>query len=159
MRLAVIIVGLLLLLAVGWWRHEHPAYPAPVDASLYETDMTEALLRTILPALPPPAPPVCFLAFGDGRTSPSREFIARFAGSQPAVRSCAAAASPPIGRYFDASTGREGLIVHIVSFKEIIPGTCDYLVRFSNLPEGHDRFTYRIAKIGGDWVLESRRPA
>jgi hypothetical protein len=160
MRLAFIVIGLILLLAGGlWWRHQHPAHPAPVNAPSYETDMTEALLRKVLTELPPPVPPVCFLAFGDGRTSPSREFIARFTGSQPVVRSCGAAASPPIGRYFDAYTGREGLIVHIVSFKEIISGTSDYLVRFSNLPDGHDRFTYRIAHTGGEWLVKPRQPA
>ena len=157
----LLVLGLLLLLAGGlWsWRKHHPVHPPPVNAPIYETDMTEALLRQVLTEITPPVPTVCFLAFGDGRTSPSREFIARFTGTRPAVCSCGAAASPPIGRYFDAYTGREGLIVHIVSFKEFIPGTFDYVVRFSNLPDGHDRFTYRIAHLGGEWHIKPRSPA
>ena len=157
----LVALALLLLLAGGWWswRRAHPVHPGPVDAAIYETDMTEALLKRILPELPAPVPSVCFLAFGDGRTPPSREFLARFAGSTPAVCSCGSAASPPIGRYFDAYTGREGLIVHFVSFKEFIPGTFDYIVRFSNLPDGHDRFTYRVTRVGDEWVVKPRQPA
>ena len=159
MRLAIIVIGLGLVLAGGiWWRH-HPAHPAPVNASQYETDMTEELVRKILPELTPPIPLVCFLAFGEGRTAPSRAFIARFAGSRPAVHSCDSAASPPIGKYYDAFTGKQGLIVHIVSFKEVVPGTFDVLVSFSNLPPGHDQFAYRIAHLGGEWVVKSRKPA
>ena len=157
MRPAIIVIGLALVLAGGWWWLRPPSHPAPVIASIYETDMVEGLIRKVLAELPPPVPQVCFLAFGDGRTSPSRAFLARFTGSQPAVCSCAAAASPPIGKYFDASTGREGLIVHIASFKEVIPGSCDVLVRFSNMPPGHDRFTYRVINIGGDWTVKSRK--
>jgi hypothetical protein len=47
----------------------------------------------------------------------------------------------------------------IISFKELIPGTFDALVAFSNLPSGHDRFTYRVSNRGGEWKIESRKPA
>jgi hypothetical protein len=159
MRAVLIAVGLALAVAGGYWWLRPPKHPPPVNASLYETDMIEGLVRGILPQLPPPVPPVCFLAFGDGRTSPSRQFLARFAGSQPAVRSCGSAASPPIDKYFDVYTGRQGLIVHIVSFKQFTHGTFDVLVSFSNLPPGHDRFTYRISTIAGEWTVRSRKPA
>ncbi len=146
----------LVLLGGLWWWHR-PAHPAPVNASLYETDMIAGLVRQILTEFKPPVPTVCFLAFGDGRTPPSPEFIARFAGSQPEVRSCGSAASPPIGKYFDVSTGRPGLVVHIIDFREIIHDTFDVDVSFSNLTPGHDRCVYRINRIGGDWRFKSRQ--
>ncbi len=158
-RVIIIALALGLVLAGGlWWRH-HPAHSAPVNASIYETDMTENLVRGILTELNPPVPPVCFLAFGDGSTSPSQNFIARFDGSRPAVRRCGSAAFPPVGKYFEVATGKAGLVVHIVSFREFIPGTFDVLVSFSNLPAGHDRFTYRVKNLVGEWKIESRKPA
>jgi hypothetical protein len=159
MRRAVIVIVLGLALAGGfrWWHA--PAHPPPVNASLYETDMTKGLVRDVLAELKPPLPPVCFLAFGDGTTPPSPEFIQRFADRQPAVRSCGAAVAPPIGRYFELTTGRPGLVVHIIRFKEIIPGTFDVDVSFSNLPAGHDRFTYRVSNLAGEWKIKGRKPA
>ena len=121
--------------------------------------MTEGLVREILTELQPNAPSVCFLAFGEGGTPPSSEFLARFAGSQPAVRSYGSAASPPIAKFFEVSTGKSGLVVHIIHFQEFVPGTFDVLVAFSNLPAGHDRFTYRLSNIAGDWKVKSRSPA
>jgi hypothetical protein len=159
MRRSAITIFLVLALAGGFvWLH-HPAHPAPVNASLYEMDMTEGLVRGILTELKPPVPSICFLAFGDGFTSPSPAFIARFAGSQPAVRSCGSAVSPPGGMFFEMSTGKPGLVVHILSFKELIPGTFDALVAFSNLPAGHNRFTYRVSNRNSEWKIESRKPA
>jgi len=156
---AIIIVILSAAVAGGvWWWH-HPTHPAPVNASIYETDMTEGLLREILAGLERPVPSVCFLAFGDGGTSPSREFIARFAGSQPAVRSYESAAAPPTGQFFETATGRPGLVVHIIRFREVVPGTFDVVVSFSNLPAGHDEFTYRIGHVTGEWKIKSRKPA
>jgi hypothetical protein len=155
----IIATVLVLALAGGfWWRH-HPAHPAPVNASLYETDMTESLLREILSEFKPPIPSICFLAFGDGGTPPSRAFIARFAGSEPSVRSCGSAAAPPTGQFFETSTGRPGLVVHIVSFKELISGTFDVRVSFSNLPAGHDQFIYRVTNLAGEWKIKGRNPA
>ncbi len=157
MRLILIVIGLMLVLAGGYWWLRPPVHPGPVNASIYETDMIEGLVRGVLAEFTPPVPTVCFLAFGDGRTPPSRPFIARFAGTRPAICSCDSAASPPIGKYFDVYTGRPGLIVHVVSFKEYIPGTFDVVVAFSNLPPGHDRFTYRVAQLSGIWTVKSRK--
>ena len=153
----ILLIGLGLALAGGLWWRLYPAHPGPVESARYETDMTEGLVREILTELPPLVPPVCFLAFGDGTTPPSGAFIARFAGSRPAVRSCGSAAAPATGEYFETSTGRPGLIVHIVDFQEYSPGTFDVVVSFSNLPAGHDRFSYRISGAGGDWVVKRRR--
>jgi hypothetical protein len=160
MRPVIIVLGLVLALFGGfWWRHAHPAHPAPVNASSYETDMIEGLVREILAGFPPPPPTVCFLAFGDGATSPSPEFIARFGGSQPAVCRYDSAVGPPTGTFFETATGRPGLVVHIVRFKEFIPGTFDVEVSFSNLPPGHDRFIYRLTRLGGEWRVKRRQPA
>jgi hypothetical protein len=158
MRVFLVILGLALMVAGGlWWRHR-AAHPPPVNASIYETDMTEHLVRLILVEVRPTAPPVCFLAFGEGGTPPSQQFLARFFGSQPAVRSYGSAAAPPIAKYFEVSTGKPGLVIHVIRFKEIIHGTFDVLVAFSNLPAGHDRFTYRVSELGGEWTLKSRTP-
>ena len=159
MRRVVIFLGLGLLLAGGAWWWLRPTHPAPVNASIYETDMVEGLIRELLTELKPPVPAVSFLAFGDGTTPPSRAFISRFVGSQPAVRACDSAASPPVGQQFEISTGRPGLIIHVIQFKEITPSAFDVLVRFSNLPEGQDRFTYRVTKLGGEWKIDSRKAA
>ena len=152
-------IGLALALAGGLWWHYHPVHPAPVKASLYENDMTEGLLRLLLAEMKPPVPPVCFLAFGAGRTPPSRQFLARFRGTQPEVRGCDSAASPPIGKYFDYSTGRPGLIVHIVSFAENQSGSFDVVVAFSDLPAGRNQFTYHVDNFSGYWQIKSRKPA
>lgn len=159
MRRVLIVLAVALLVAGGlWWSHG-PTHPGPVDASLYETDMTENLLRSILSGFKAPVPPVCFLAFGEGRTAPSQAFLDRFNGSQPAVRGCKSAVSPPTGQYFDVTTGRPGVMVHIIRFKETLPGTFDVLVSFSNLPRGHDRYNYHITLLGGDWLVKSPVPA
>jgi hypothetical protein len=158
MRPAVIIIALAVLGGL-WWRHAHPAHPAPVNASIYETDMMASLVREILTEFPSPPPTICFLAFGDGTTSPSQEFIARFAGCQPAVRRCGSAVSPPVGKFFETSTGKPGLVVHIIRFQKIITGTFDVEVAFSNLPAGHDHFIYRVRQLGGEWQVKDRKPA
>ena len=155
---AIVATVLVLTLAGGfWWRH-HVALPAPVDASIYETDMTENLVRGIIGGFKPPLPSVCFLAFGEGSEPPSRAFIARFAGSLPEVRSCGSAVGSPTGRYYETSTGKPGLVVHIISFKESTPGTFHVLVSFSNLPSGRDRFAYRISNIAGEWKIQGHQP-
>ncbi len=159
MRRALICAGLLLLVAAGfgWWLR--PTHPPVVNRSIYETDMVENLVRRLLTELQPPVEPVCFLAFGDGTTPPSRAFIARFAGTTPEVLSCGAGAMPPGGRQFETSTGRPGLTLHIVEFKEIQRDMFDVLVRFSNLPEGHNGFTYRVLKVGYEWKVNRRKAA
>jgi hypothetical protein len=158
MRRALIVIGLGLALIAGlWWTFRRPAHPPPVNASIYETDMIESLVRGVLAEFKPPLPAVCFLAFGDGTTSPSVSFISRFSGSLPEVRGCESAASPPVGNYFETSTGKPGLVMHIVQFKEYVPGTFDVEVSLSNLPPGHDHFTYRLIRSEGEWRIESRK--
>lgn len=159
MRRAAISIVLLLLIGGGIWWWQRPTHPPVVNRSLYETDMVEGLVRNLLTELPPPVEPVCFLAFGDGTTSPSHVFMQRFAGTHPQLLACGAAAMPPGLGQFETSSGRPGLTIHIVKFKEILPDTFDVWVSFSNLPDGKNRFTYRIAKIAGDWEIRSRKAA
>lgn len=157
-RLFIVLMVGLALAGGAWWLHR-PAYPAPVNASRYENGMVEGLVRGILPELATNRMPVVFLAFGDGTTPPSQAFIARFAGSRPEVRSCGSSVNPPTGQYFEVSTGKPGMLVHVIRFKQIIPGAFDVIVRFSNLPAGHDQFAYRISDLTGQWTIESRKPA
>jgi hypothetical protein len=160
MRRAIILVGLGLALAGGFcWLQHRPAHPAPVNAPLYETDMIESLVRNILAEMKPPLPPVCFLAFGDGGTPPSRAFIARFRGTSPVMLSYQTAAAPPTGQFFETSTGRPGLVVHVIRFEQTAPGTFDVLVRFSNRPPGHDHLLYRVAQVDDAWVVQSSHSA
>jgi hypothetical protein len=157
MRRALPIAILAVMLAAGVWWRLHPAHPPAVQASLYETDMVEGLVRGILTEMKPNGPPVCFLAFGDGETAPSRAFLGRFDESEPKVRGCGAAASPPVGRHFEFSTGQPGLEIHIIRFKEIVPWSFEVLVRFSNLPAGRDRFSYRVTRQANEWKIQSRK--
>jgi hypothetical protein len=100
---------------------------------------------------------VCFVAFGEDKTAPSGAFVARFAGSYPSVESFKSSARPPGGKILEVSTGKAGVIVQIISFKEFIPGTFDILVAFSNLPSGHDRFVYRVSNATGGWDIKNRK--
>lgn len=159
MRRAIIVTVIGLLLAGGYWWIRHPAHPPRVNAALYENDMTEGLIRSILRELAPPVPSVCFLAFGEGSTPPSRTFLSRFAGTHPALRSRDEAVSPPIGKYFETSTGKMGLVIHIVKFKALSSDRYDVLVAFSNLPAGHDHFTYTMhRKSDREWIAQGRKP-
>ena len=56
-------------------------------------------------------------------------------------------------------TGRPGVIIQIISFREISHDEFDFLVALSNKPPGHDRFIYRLFNIGGDWKITSHKPA
>lgn len=159
MRYAALFIALLLLVAGGIWWWSRPTHPPVVKRSLYETDMVENLVRGLLTELKPPAEPVCFLAFGDGTTSPSHIFMRRFAGTHPELLACGAAAMPPGCQQFETSSGRPGLMIHIVKFKEFTPGTFDVVVSFSNLPAGKNRFIYRIANLGGEWKIRSCKAA
>ncbi len=49
-------------------------------------------------------------------------------------------------------------MVHVIRFKQIIPGTFDVWVALSNLPPGHDHFIYRVSHAIGEWKIESRQP-
>lgn len=154
----ILLLGVAAVLGGGFWWWRHPRISPRVNASEYENEMTAGLVRGVLSELGTSGPPVCFLAFGEGRTPPSASFIAQFASSHPEVRSSGSSVSPPVGKHLEVSSGRPGLIVRIISFREITPSVSEAIVAFSNLPAGHDRFIYRIAKEGGEWIVQSRKP-
>jgi hypothetical protein len=158
MRKIILMLGLVAILAGGLWGLLHSTHPAPVKASLYETSLTESLVRNILDELKTNAPPLCFLAFGEGVTPPSPHFIRQFAGSRPAVRSGQYAAASPTGQYVDYMTGQPGVILRIIRLKQLDPNTFEVLVGFSNRPPGQDRFLYRVCKVGSRWTLIGRKP-
>lgn len=161
MRKSTLYFLLAVLLATGvtgGWLAHRLGQVRRQPAMGFESDMTENLLRGIFAENAASNPAVCFLAFGEDRTAPDEAFIARFAGSRPAVRSFQASVMPPTGNILETASGKPGLLIQIVSFKELISGTFDVEVAFSNLSPGHDRFIYRISNIGGDWTIRSRKP-
>lgn len=145
------------LVAGGFWKWRASIPPAPVNVSPFETDMTVGLLRGILGELGPSAPPVCFLAFGEARTPPSGGFMSRFGRTRPQLRSFGSAVAPPINRFFEISNGRPGLVISVISFREITTSLFEFEVVFSNLPAGQDRYLYKVMNQGGDWVVVSRK--
>src|SRR5438093_8574445 len=96
----VLVIAAVSIVAGGWWWVRHPRHPKGVNASEFETDLVAAVVCGILTEPETSSRAVCFLAFGEGRTSPSGRFLARFAGSHPAVRSCGSWVSPPVGNHF-----------------------------------------------------------
>jgi hypothetical protein len=153
-----ILAGVILLLG-GVWLHHHFRHPQKVNASIFENDMMESLVRGMLRENSLRDAPVCFIAFGEGRTPPSPEFIARFADCRrPAVRGVNNSVSPPVNRYFEKVNGRPGLILRIIQFQEFISSVFDVTVSISNLPPGHDRIVYRISNSTGEWVITKRTP-
>ncbi len=155
-----IIAGVVLVVAVVvWWgRPGHPA--GRVDRSLFENDMMEGFVRCLLRESNIRDAPVCFLAFGEGRTSPSSGFLARFADCRhPAVRGVGSSVLPPVNRLFEKDSGRPGIVLQVIKCEQYIVGVFDITMSFSNLPRGHDRIIYRVARDSGDWTIQKRTPA
>lgn len=151
-----IFAGATLTLALFLWWHQ-PHHPGRVEVSPFENDMMERVVRAVLREGAVRQEPVCFIAFGEGTTTPSSTFIARFADCRrPAVRGVGGSVSPPINRSLEKDNGRRGLLVHILKFEPFISGVFDVTVSLSNLPAGHDRIVYRIADTGGEWVIRKR---
>ena len=155
------ILLILLLTAVvagAWWLHpSHPTRRANVAD--FESDMTEGLLRGIIQELDAGQPPVYFVAFGEARTEPTPAFVARFADHFPPVRAFTSSVTTPTGLVLETSTGRAGVIIQIISFKEYVPGTFDVRVSLSNQPAGRDQCIYRVFNRGGEWIIKSRQSA
>lgn len=157
--LAALLAGALLMLAgIFWW--QQPKHPGRVEVSPYENDMIETVVRSVLREDGVREAPVCFLAFGEGTTTPSSAFIARFADCRrPVVRGVGSSVMPPIDRTFEKDNGRPGVIIQIVKFEPFISGVFEVTVGLSSLPPGHDRIVYRIADTGGKWEIRKRTPA
>jgi hypothetical protein len=157
MKKAAVIVLILGLAVSGvcWWGFYHAKAPQPARVAEYESDMMEGLLRGIFRQLDESNLAVYFLAFGEARTEPSGAFIARFADHHPPVRRFTSSVVAPGGMVFETSTGRPGVIIQVISFKESSAGTFDVLVAFSNRPAGRDRVLYRISNDGGEWLIKN----
>lgn len=157
--LAALLAGAVLMLAGIFWWHQ-PKHPGRVEVSPYENDMIETVVRNILRENGVREAPVCFLAFGEGTTTPSSVFIARFADCRrPAVRGVGSSVTPPIARSFEKDNGRPGVVIQIIKFEPLISGVFNVTVSISSLPPGHDQIVYRIADAGGKWEIRKRTPA
>ena len=155
-----IFAGIMLLLAGMLWLHRPVQHVGRTDVSPFENDMMESLVRGILHESGIINAPVCFLSFGEGRTSPSATFMERFTDCrQPAVQIVGNSVSSPIRRFFEKSNGHSGTVIQIISFHEYIPGVFDITVTISSLPRGHNQVVYRLADLGGNWVIQKRTPS
>jgi hypothetical protein len=151
------VAGTILLLGGIFWAHRTVHLTGKIDVSPYENDMMESLVRSLLHESSLSNAPVCFLCFGETRTSPSSSFLARFANCRrPAICSVGNSVSPPTMGYMDKSDGRPGTIIQIINFKPFAPGIFDITVAISNLPSGHDHIVYRISDVGAEWVITKR---
>ena len=161
MKKGVFITLILGIMASGlcWWQLHHAKNHRRANVVEFESDMTERLLRGIFQELDTGNPPVYFVAFGEARTQPSRAFMERFADHVPPVQVFTSSVSTPNGLVLETDNGRAGVIIQIISFHEFSPGAFDVLVALSQRPARHDRFTYRLFNIGGDWKITSRKPA
>ena len=155
MKKIAIITLILGMIASGacWWKFHHASNPPRANVAEFESDMTEGLLRGIFQELDAGNPAVYFVAFGEARTEPSPAFIARFADHVPPVRIFTSSVLTPNGLILETSTGRAGVIIQIISFKEYIPGTFDVLVALSN----NNRFVYRVSNTTDAWKIKSRK--
>jgi hypothetical protein len=159
MKKALIIMLVLggLLAGGGWlWGRAHD--PRRANMAEFETDMTEALVRGIMQELDADQAKFYFVAFGEGRTDPSRLFIARFAAHFPPVRGISSAFTRRNGQMLETAHARTGVIIQVVRIKKINAGTFDVLVQFPKEPAGESRFAYRMADAGGKWGIQRRLP-
>jgi hypothetical protein len=162
MRNLIIIIAILLTFIGGWaaWRH-HSFNQSKIvrnaNVEDYESNMTEALVRQMIPDLPKEKANAIFLAFGEQLTSPSGRFISRFRDVRPPVKSFKAASMPVNGMIIDTSTGRVGLLIQIVKVKPFVAAEFEVEVAVSKAGAGWDHFCYHIVNLGGDWKVRSRK--
>ena len=155
-----ILTGVVLLVGVVIWSHRPGHRAGKIDRSPFETEVVEGFVRCLVLETNIRDAPICFLAFGEGNTSPSSGFLARFADCRhPAVRPVGSSVLPPGSRSFDKDNGRPGLVVHIIQCSPYYAGVFDITVSFSNLPPGRDRFVYRFGRDAGDWSIRKRTPS
>jgi hypothetical protein len=160
MKKGVIIALILVVMAGGvcWWKMYQAENSKRAIAEEFESDMMAGLLQGIFQELDADGPHVFFVAFGEDRAAPSDAFMRQFASHGSHVQILTEAVSTPNGLVFDKSSGQAGVIIQIISFHQFSPGGFDVLVALSNRPRGHDRFTYRLFNIGGNWQIASRKP-
>ena len=153
-----ILAGLVLLVGVVVWsRSGHRA--GRVERSLFETDVMEGFVRCLLVETNIRSASVCFLAFGEGHTSPSSSFLARFADCHhPAVRGVGSSVLPPVKHFFEKDSGRTGIVLQIEKSSEYVIGVYEFTVSFPDQPPGRNRIVYRVFHGTGDWTIEKRTP-
>jgi hypothetical protein len=156
-RLILLLIAI--LAAVGGRALMHIHHPRPVNPVAFETDLTQGLVQGIIKELDADGPKVYFLTFGEIWAEPSPDFIARFAGHFPPVRGFESSVHTPNGLILDTASGQPGVIIQILRFKPVIPGTCDVWVTFPNRPAGPKQFTYRMFDYAGAWTIKSRLPS
>jgi hypothetical protein len=159
MKKAIIIVIILgaLVLAAGWLVvHSH--HTRKSNMVEFETDLTETLVRGIIQEMDAGQPKYYYVAFGEGRTDPSRLFMARFASHIPPTRGISSAYDTRNGQVTETAHARLGVIIQIVRFKKIDEETMDVLVQFPNQAAGENRFAYRLSSQGGKWSIQRRLP-
>ena len=156
--LILLMAGLLAAGVGGWWFHS-PHDARRVNMEAFESEMTAGLLRGIIQELDADQPKAYFVAFGEARTEPSRLFMARFAGHNPPVRGIASSFTMNNGQEMETTRARTGVFIQILHCQQVTPGTFDVLVLFPKLPDGENRFTYRMFNQGGDWTILRRSPA
>ena len=142
----------------GWWLF-HAGESRSGNMVKFESDLTEGLLLGIMKEMDEDKPKFYFIAFGKERTDPSRLFIARFAGHFPQVRGLSSAFTMHNGQLLETASGHIGVAVQILHLKENQNGTDDALVVFPKLPEGQNRFTYRLTEEAGRWTVKFKLPA
>jgi len=143
------------VLAVLWLRP--PAHYQRIDASPFENDAVEALVRDLLQQDGLRDTSVCFLAFGEGGASPHSDFIDRFADCHhPAVLALNATVNPSPSLVLEKHNGHAGLVIKIIQLRELIPNDYDITVSLSNLPSGRDQVIYHVINSGGNWTVKKR---
>jgi hypothetical protein len=134
-----------------WLRPAH--HPGKIDASPFENDMVEALVRALLQENGLRDAQVCFLGFGEDGTSPGSDFIARFDDCRhPGVAALNSTVSPPINRVLEKKNGHAGTVIKIIEVHQAQPNVYEVTVALSCLPASHDHVVYRVANVGGTWV-------
>jgi hypothetical protein len=143
--------------AAGWWLHlTHD--PRRANMAAFESDMTEGLLRGIIQELDAGQPKAYFVSFGAAQTDPSRLFMARFGGHNPPVRGLSSSFTLRDGQRVETARARTAVFIQILRCQQFSPETFDVLVLFPKLPDGENRFTYRVFNQSGNWTILRRVP-
>jgi hypothetical protein len=148
---AGIVIAALALAGWVWLRPVH--HLGNVDASPFENDMVEALVRGILQEDGLRDSQLCFLGFGEGGTSPGADFIARFDDCRnPSVAALNSTVNPPINRVLEKKNGHAGTVIKIIDIHQTQADVYNVTVSLSCLPAGHDHVSYHVANVSDTWV-------
>jgi hypothetical protein len=155
--LILCLAGILTAVGVGWWLHARHN-PRAANMAEFENDVTDGLLRGIIQEQDADQPKAYFVSFGADQTDPSRLFMARFGGHNPPVRGISSSFTLQGGQRVETARARTAVFVQVLRCRQFSPGTFDVLVLFPKLPDGENRFTYRVSNQSGDWTILRRVP-